>query len=118
MYSFDKNVVLDFRDVQYYPEIHRIIKKALDFPEWYGENWDALWDCLTDIMDEDALTIEILGMDTIRRKFPPVEDMLISIFREWKGYYGGKYADHIHIFIIENGHEMELTAIMDEDTDA
>ena len=116
MYNFGKNVVLDFREVQYYPEIHRIIKKALDLPEWYGENWDALWDCLTDIIDEEELTVEILGIDNIRRKFPTVENMLIRIFREWKGYGAGRYAENTHIFIVENGYEKELTAIIDADT--
>ncbi len=25
------------------------IGTALDFPDWYGQNYDALWDCLRDI---------------------------------------------------------------------
>ena len=28
---------------------HRIIKDTLGFPDWYGNNLDALLDCLTDI---------------------------------------------------------------------
>ncbi|WP_242221766.1 barstar family protein [Bacillus cereus group sp. BfR-BA-01380] len=27
--------------------LHKILKEKLDFPEYYGENADALWDCLT-----------------------------------------------------------------------
>ena len=23
--------------------------RHLDFPDYYGENWDAMWDCLTDV---------------------------------------------------------------------
>ncbi len=25
------------------------IAKACDFPAYFGHNWDALWDCLTDV---------------------------------------------------------------------
>ena len=25
------------------------IRKAFGFPDYYGENWDAMWDCLTDV---------------------------------------------------------------------
>lgn len=29
--------------------LHRIFADALSFPEWYGRNLDALYDCLTGI---------------------------------------------------------------------
>ena len=28
---------------------HKYIKEALDFPDYYGENLDALYDCLCDL---------------------------------------------------------------------
>ena len=31
------------------PALLRSIGSALGFPDWYGENWDALEDCLTDL---------------------------------------------------------------------
>lgn len=37
-------------------ELHARIAEALDFPDWYGHNLDALMDCLTDLEDT-AVTI-------------------------------------------------------------
>jgi hypothetical protein len=31
------------------PALLESIAKALDFPDWFGHNWDALEDCLTDL---------------------------------------------------------------------
>ena len=33
-------------------EGHKYLKEALDFPDYYGENLDALYDCLTDFNGE------------------------------------------------------------------
>ncbi len=30
-------------------KLHELLAQGLDFPEWYGGNLDALYDCLTDL---------------------------------------------------------------------
>ena len=40
---------IDFTNVNYYLEMHAVIWKALDFPDYYGCNWSAFWDCLKDM---------------------------------------------------------------------
>ncbi|MGI6754082.1 MAG: barstar family protein [Eubacteriales bacterium] len=35
--------------MNYLGEVHKIIKDELDSPDYYGENWYAFWDCLTDM---------------------------------------------------------------------
>lgn len=27
----------------------KILSEELDFPDYFGHNWDALWDCITDL---------------------------------------------------------------------
>ena len=39
-------IVLDFTGCKYLGEIHLILKTKFGLPEYYGENWDALWDCM------------------------------------------------------------------------
>ena len=36
-------------------EFHGLIASALAFPDYYGRNLDALWDCLTDLAEPTVL---------------------------------------------------------------
>ncbi|MBT2572697.1 barstar family protein [Bacillus sp. ISL-51] len=40
-------VIIDGKDFTSAEALHRILKDKLDFPDYYGENLNALWDCLT-----------------------------------------------------------------------
>lgn len=46
--------------------VHRFFAEELNFPEWYGNNLDALHDCLTDIRDEDVV-IEITEKEALSK---------------------------------------------------
>ena len=41
-------VFLDGERVNGIEDLHRAFAEALDLPQWYGKNLDALHDCLTD----------------------------------------------------------------------
>lgn len=47
--------VLNFSEAETEQDIHRILKETLDFPEYYGNNLDALYDCLTDLHEDTAV---------------------------------------------------------------
>ena len=51
-----KQVTLDCSKMTVPDEVHDLFAQALDFPDWYGHNLDALMDCLTDL-DETAITL-------------------------------------------------------------
>ena len=43
-------------------ELHRRLKTTFGFPEYYGENWPALWDCLDGLFDDEGeIEIEVFG---------------------------------------------------------
>ena len=50
------NVIISCGGIADKDELHARIAEALDFPDWYGHNLDALMDCLTDL-DETAVTL-------------------------------------------------------------
>ncbi len=46
-------ITLDFTGCRYLGEIHKILKRQFRFPECYGENLSALWDCLDNYCDNN-----------------------------------------------------------------
>ena len=57
---------VDFRNVEYYIEIHEVLKRDLEFPDYYGGNLDALWDCLTDMLGDISI-IEMYNSEVISK---------------------------------------------------
>ena len=94
-----KKYVIDFRDIEYYMEFHPIIKHALDFPDYYGCNWSAFWDCLTDMVG-DPIHIELVGMERVQNKFPRHAKIILDILKELKHWNNDKYKDQIKIEIV------------------
>lgn len=52
-----ETIKLDGRKFTSKEVLHKILKEQLDFPDYYGENADALWDFLTGWIDT-PVTIE------------------------------------------------------------
>ncbi|MGE5339046.1 MAG: barstar family protein [Gemmatimonadota bacterium] len=62
----------------------REIGRALDFPDWYGANLDALYDCLTDLAEPGAPGLVVV-LDQLPRtaRFDKDErTRLIDVFRD------------------------------------
>ena len=51
-----KQITLDGNLLSDISTVHEYLKEMLDFPEYYGKNLDALFDCLTDL-DEIEINI-------------------------------------------------------------
>ncbi len=80
-----KKAVLDFEGCQYVDELHQRIKKALDFPEYYGKNADAFWDCINRDCDVDFVTIK--GSSEVAAELKPVVKKILSLFEKNKQYW-------------------------------
>ncbi len=107
MHLYRKKYTVDFTNFQYYSEMHGIIGKSLDFPDYYGCNWDAFWDCLTDMVGR-PVHIEIIGIDVIRRKFGDAADKMLEMLKEFKHYEDDEYANDIQIELVSGSVRVTL----------
>ena len=101
-----KKYTIDFSNVKYYMEMHKIIQVSLNFPDYYGCNWDAFWDCLTDMYGE-AIYIEIIGFDVIERKFGDAATKITSILRRFK-HYEESFENDIQIEIVSGNMRIRI----------
>lgn len=74
-----QEIILDFTGCKYFLEIHNVLKKAFGFPDYYGENLDALWDCLDNYCDWD-LCVYVKGLHTLPKELEEYMHKIIMIF--------------------------------------
>ena len=80
-----KRATLDLSGCQYISEMHQRIKEALQFPEYYGENWDAFWDCINRECDIDHLTV--VGSSKVAKELQPALQTMIELLEENKEWW-------------------------------
>ena len=101
MYEYKEKYTLDFSKIEHWGDFHKIIKDELDFPDYYGRNWDALWDCLADMIDVDEpLNIEILGADVLEKKWEGTLEKLIKILKKLKHWDSDRYCNYVKVEIV------------------
>ena len=77
-----EKAILDLTDCKYLLEIHERIQTALQFPPYYGRNWDAFWDSLT--YESPVDFVEIRGEDTVSENLRPSLEKMHEILAEVK----------------------------------
>ena len=75
-----KKVILDFSNCKNWNDMHQLVMKELDFPDYYGKNLDALWDCLSGWI-ETPVAIEIRGMASLPADLHDLGAHFLRIFR-------------------------------------
>ena len=107
MYQFKNPVILDLSSVRGFAEVHLAIGRALDFPDYYGCNLDALWDCLTDIAGE-PLQLEIRGFENVEQRAPEAAKSLLKLLSDFRHYNGDRYLLLSQITVLRNGEREEI----------
>jgi len=62
-------VTIDLSDINSPRQLHAALAAALDFPSFYGMNWDALWDAITGLVDMPQ-QLELRGWPAFAARLP------------------------------------------------
>ena len=73
-----KKVILDCKKLFQRKQAHLYLAEMLDFPDYYGKNLDALYDCLTEIGE----CIIVLEGENFLRESDGYGAKVLKVFRE------------------------------------
>ena len=72
---------LDFNGIKTVLELHQYLKEVFGLPDYYGNNMDALWDCLACCYDGSA-TIELRNLDTLKKRLEKTTQTMLEVFQD------------------------------------
>lgn len=74
---------LDFGKCIYPWDVHGILKEKFGLPEYYGYNWDALWDCLRDLFDDmGIIKVEIYNFSGMGEELQEMCQPMLEVFED------------------------------------
>lgn len=73
-----KVIVLNGHEMKSIKHTHEYIAKAMEFPEYYGKNLDALADCLTSLGSDTYIVL--YGVASMRQHLGKYSDNLVNVF--------------------------------------
>lgn len=73
-------LILDGNSIKDKESLHKHMEESLAFPEWYGGNLDALYDCLTELMEE--VDVELLNWDAMKEHLGEYADRVRRVLND------------------------------------
>jgi ribonuclease inhibitor len=73
-------VILDGAQMATKEAAHAHLKEQFDFPDYYGNNLDALWDLLSSW--SDPLAVRLINSEVLYQSLGPYGVQLISVFTD------------------------------------
>jgi hypothetical protein len=97
---------VDCAEVQGKSGLLRAIADALAFPDWFGENWDALEDCLTDLSWSGGSGYVMLldNCGALSRNDPESFETALEIFDSAAEYW---YDEEVPFWVFVSGADPE-----------
>jgi len=95
------------------PELLRRLAGALGFPDWFGANWDALEDCLTDLSWRPAEGYLVLleGVSALEDLGSEDKEMFLDILRASARFWAGQGTPFFAVFV-DPGRQLALPDLL------
>ena len=68
-------IKIDLSSIKKSDELHSALSNSLNFPGWYGRNWDAFWDAISALV-EMPKELEFYGWNVFSERMPHHAKML------------------------------------------
>ena len=88
--------LLDMSGILDEETLHEYLSKKLNFPGYYGYNFDAFWDCITD--EEQSrmpghLVVE--GLAELKRLLPQQHSMFVSCLKDYERKFPNRKVTYV-----------------------
>ncbi|MFX3635320.1 MAG: barstar family protein [Candidatus Pristimantibacillus sp.] len=77
-----ERVELEVGSIRNSGELHLLLQEGLDFPDYYGMNWDAFWDAITGLVELPE-TVVFIGWERMMAVLPNDARMLSDMFTQF-----------------------------------
>ena len=75
-----KYICLDLRNETDIAEVHEVFKTMLDFPDYYGDNYNALYDELTSVQED--IEVEVIVEKKQMKKWEVLRRVIADAAKE------------------------------------
>ena len=99
-------------DVAEKPALLRRIAASLGFPAWFGENWDALEDCLTDLSWREGEG-HVVVLESFQSLAADELGVLVDVLRSAAQFWSGRGRPFFAVFI-DPGAALALASLYQE----
>lgn len=75
-----REIILDGRFMTDKKSVHQYLAEQLEFPDYYGNNLDALYDCLNDICEKTG--VSFINTEMATENLDTYFDMILTVFED------------------------------------
>jgi ribonuclease inhibitor len=79
-------IAIDLSKAATSEELQRLLMKSLNFPNWYGCNWDAFWDGITALVEMPE-TLKLDGWVDFEKRLPGDAELMQGCLSDMEAQY-------------------------------